>query len=95
MPIPARRIGTMASFLPAMTGASMVSSGVSILRVVLPARKTLCAQGVAPSGAGGAHSGARVAAYLRGDSETNPSTEKVLEKLTLPQAVAPTWSGEP
>ena len=34
MPMPARRIGTIASFLPAMTGASMVTSGVSILRVV-------------------------------------------------------------
>jgi len=37
----------------------------------------------------GAQSGARVAAYLRGDAETKPSTEKVLEKLTLPQATAP------
>jgi ABC-2 type transport system ATP-binding protein len=34
----------------------------------------------------GAQSGARVAAYLRGDTETRPITEKVLEKLTLPQA---------
>jgi ABC-2 type transport system ATP-binding protein len=40
----------------------------------------------------GAQSGARVAAYLRGDAEARPSGEKVLEKLTLPQAVtsAPT-----
>jgi len=35
----------------------------------------------------GAQSGARVAAYLRGDGEAKPSAEKVLEKLTLPQAV--------
>jgi ABC-2 type transport system ATP-binding protein len=34
----------------------------------------------------GAQSGARVAAYLRGDGEAKPSGEKVLEKLTLPQA---------
>lgn len=35
----------------------------------------------------GAQSGARVAAYLRGDAEAKPATERVLEKLTLPQAV--------
>lgn len=34
----------------------------------------------------GAQSGARVAAYLRGEAEAKPATEKVLEKLTLPQA---------
>ncbi len=34
----------------------------------------------------GAQSGARVAAYLRGDAESKQSGEKVLEKLTLPQA---------
>ncbi|MFO1514252.1 MAG: ABC transporter ATP-binding protein [Verrucomicrobiota bacterium] len=34
----------------------------------------------------GAQSGAKVAPYLRGDAEAKPSTEKVLEKLTLPQA---------
>jgi ABC-2 type transport system ATP-binding protein len=34
----------------------------------------------------GAQSGARVAAYLRGDAEAGPTTDKVLEKLTLPQA---------
>ncbi|MGH7990546.1 MAG: ATP-binding cassette domain-containing protein [Limisphaerales bacterium] len=34
----------------------------------------------------GAQSGARVAEYLRGGMETQPTTEKVLEKLTLPQA---------
>ena len=38
----------------------------------------------------GAQSGARVAAYLRGDTEAKSSTEKVLEKLTLPQASTPT-----
>jgi ABC-2 type transport system ATP-binding protein len=37
----------------------------------------------------GAQSGARVAAYLRGDGETTPTADKVLEKLTLPTAVAP------
>jgi ABC-2 type transport system ATP-binding protein len=37
----------------------------------------------------GAQSGARVAAYLRGGAESKPTTEKVLEKLTLP-TVAPT-----
>jgi ABC-2 type transport system ATP-binding protein len=36
----------------------------------------------------GAQSGARVAAYLRGDAEAKPAAEKVLERLTLPQ-VAP------
>lgn len=36
----------------------------------------------------GAQSGARVAAYLRGDGEARPSGEKVLEKLTLPQQAA-------
>jgi len=36
----------------------------------------------------GAQSGARVAAYLRGEGEAKPSAEKVLEKLTLPQAVS-------
>jgi ABC-2 type transport system ATP-binding protein len=34
----------------------------------------------------GAQSGARVAQYLRGGMETKPTTEKVLEKLSLPQA---------
>ena len=38
----------------------------------------------------GAQSGAKVAAYLRGDAEAKLSGEKVLEKLTLPQAPAPT-----
>lgn len=44
----------------------------------------------------GAQSGARVAAYLRGDAEEKPATEKVLEKLTLPQTapVAPKPTAE-
>jgi ABC-2 type transport system ATP-binding protein len=33
----------------------------------------------------GAQSGARVAAYLRGDAEAQPATDKLLERLTLPQ----------
>jgi ABC-2 type transport system ATP-binding protein len=37
----------------------------------------------------GATSGARVAAYLRGDAEGKPATEKILERLTAPQAVSP------
>lgn len=37
----------------------------------------------------GAMSGAQVAAYLRGEGETKPAPEKILERLTLPQA-APT-----
>jgi ABC-2 type transport system ATP-binding protein len=36
----------------------------------------------------GAMSGARVAAYLRGDAEARPSAEKILDRLTLPQAAA-------
>jgi ABC-2 type transport system ATP-binding protein len=36
----------------------------------------------------GAQSGARVAAYLRGEGETIPTADKVLEKLTLPTAAA-------
>ncbi|MCL4786633.1 MAG: ABC transporter ATP-binding protein [Verrucomicrobia bacterium] len=34
----------------------------------------------------GAMSGARVAAYLRGDAEARPSADKILDRLTLPQA---------
>jgi hypothetical protein len=34
----------------------------------------------------GAQSGARVAAYLRAGTPEKPATEKVLEKLSLPQA---------
>jgi len=37
----------------------------------------------------GATSGARVAAYLRGDAEGKPATEKILERLTAPQPVSP------
>jgi ABC-2 type transport system ATP-binding protein len=37
----------------------------------------------------GAQSGARVAEYLRGDAAAKSSGEKVLEKLSLPQAAAP------
>jgi len=37
----------------------------------------------------GAMSGARVAAYLRGEAEGEPASDKVLERLTLPQAAAP------
>ncbi|MBI3853836.1 MAG: ABC transporter ATP-binding protein [Verrucomicrobia bacterium] len=35
----------------------------------------------------GATSGHRVAAYLRGETEAKPSTDKILERLTLPQTV--------
>jgi len=34
----------------------------------------------------GAQSGARVAAYLRGEAEAKPAAERILERLTLPQA---------
>jgi ABC-2 type transport system ATP-binding protein len=37
----------------------------------------------------GAQSGARVAEYLRGGVEEKPATEKVLEKLSLPQLAQP------
>ncbi len=37
----------------------------------------------------GATSGHRVAAYLRGDAAAKPSTDKVLERLSAPQAAAP------
>ncbi len=37
----------------------------------------------------GAMSGARVAAYLRGDAETKPGSDKILARLAAPQAVAP------
>jgi ABC-2 type transport system ATP-binding protein len=37
----------------------------------------------------GATSGARVAAYLRGDAETKPEGDRLLERLTVPQASAP------
>ena len=35
----------------------------------------------------GATSGARVAAYLRGDAESKPASDKILERLAHPQAV--------
>jgi ABC-2 type transport system ATP-binding protein len=37
----------------------------------------------------GAMSGARVAAYLRGEAETKPASDKILERLAAPQAAAP------
>jgi hypothetical protein len=37
----------------------------------------------------GATSGARVAAYLRGDAEAKPASERILERLTAPQPAAP------
>src|SRR5271155_2771723 len=37
----------------------------------------------------GAQSGARVAEYLRGGVEAQPTTEKILEKLSLPQTAVP------
>src|SRR5215472_3284903 len=37
----------------------------------------------------GAVSGARVAAYLRGDAEAKPATDRILDRLTAPQPAAP------
>jgi ABC-type dipeptide/oligopeptide/nickel transport system ATPase component len=37
----------------------------------------------------GAQSGGRVAAYLRGEAEARPGSEKILERLTLPAAQEP------
>ena len=37
----------------------------------------------------GAMSGARVAAYLRGEAEAKPASDKILERLAAPQAAAP------
>src|SRR5437016_1776202 len=37
----------------------------------------------------GAISGARVAAYLRGEGESKPGTDRILERLTAPHAPAP------
>jgi ABC-2 type transport system ATP-binding protein len=51
------------------------------LDVVLKARQ-------AAAETSGATSGARVAAYLRGDAEEKPATERILERLTSPQAAA-------
>ncbi len=38
----------------------------------------------------GATSGARVAAYLRGDAESKPAADRILERLTLPEATRAT-----
>ena len=45
----------------------------------------------------GAMSGARVAAYLRGDAEQKPAGDKILERLTAPQPtpVAPAATAKP
>src|SRR2546425_4690981 len=43
----------------------------------------------------GATSGARVAAYLRGDATEKPSTDKILERLAAPQASAPSTASAP
>src|SRR5437762_3762667 len=43
----------------------------------------------------GATSGARVAAYLRGDAAEKPSTDKILERLAAPQAPAPSTASAP
>src|SRR5258708_7159436 len=43
----------------------------------------------------GATSGARVAAYLRGDAAEKPSTDKILERLAAPQAPAPSTPPAP
>ncbi len=40
----------------------------------------------------GATSGARVAAYLRGDAAEKPATDKILERLAVPQAPVPVTS---
>src|SRR5205807_1884663 len=43
----------------------------------------------------GATSGARVAAYLRGDAEQKPSGDKILERLAAPQPTTPTAVSPP
>ncbi len=52
------------------------------LDVVLSARQ-------AAAETSGAMSGARVAAYLRGEAETKPASDRILERLAAPQAAAP------
>jgi ABC-2 type transport system ATP-binding protein len=52
------------------------------LDVVLHARQ-------AAAETSGAMSGARVAAYLRGDAEAKPASERILERLAAPQPAAP------
>jgi len=43
----------------------------------------------------GAVSGARVAPYLRADAREQPATEKILERLALPEAVRPAAKPQP
>jgi ABC-2 type transport system ATP-binding protein len=43
----------------------------------------------------GAVSGARVAAYLRGDAEAKPATDRILDRLTAPQPAAPAPAPKP
>jgi hypothetical protein len=43
----------------------------------------------------GAMSGARVAAYLRGDGEAKPASDRILERLAAPQAAAPAPASAP
>ena len=49
----------------------------------------------AASETSGAISGARVAEYLRGGAEEKSSTEKILERLALPETVRPTTPSQP
>jgi ABC-2 type transport system ATP-binding protein len=43
----------------------------------------------------GAMSGARVAAYLRGEAEAKPASEKILDRLAAPQAATPAAASAP
>jgi ABC-2 type transport system ATP-binding protein len=43
----------------------------------------------------GAMSGARVAAYLRGEGEAKPASDRILERLAAPQPVAPAPAAAP
>jgi len=43
----------------------------------------------------GAMSGARVAAYLRGEGEAKPASDKILERLAAPQIAVPTPAPAP
>jgi len=43
----------------------------------------------------GAMSGARVAAYLRGEAEAKPASDKILERLAAPQPAAPVAAPSP
>ena len=43
----------------------------------------------------GATSGARVAAYLRGEAEAKPASDRILERLAAPQAAAPAPAAAP